>query len=297
MQPLGSTMKVLRPTPQVFAFYDGRHVGMRAHSNDGNWLDDGAYSLGVCSYAIVDGREALVYDTHISVPHARIVRQTLSDAGITDIRVVLSHWHRDHIAGNEVFGDCEIIANSLTAEALAEHRPMIEAGDPPIKPLITPTRLFEGTLRLQVGAIPVDLRHVDIHSHDGTVMLMPGSGLLFAGDTLEDPVTYVAEPGRLGAHLADLRRMAGWDIRHILPNHGAPDVIAAGGYDRGLLEATRLYVEKLLRVRSDPALAGEGLRTFASAAFATGAISYFEPYEAIHFRNIGAVAQLGDGDR
>jgi cyclase len=65
--------------------------------------------------------------------------------------------------------------------------------------------------------------------------------------------------------------------------------------DRGLLEATRLYVEKLLRVRSNPALAGEDLRTFASDAFATGAISHFEPYEAIHRRAIAAVAQLGEG--
>ena len=108
-------------------------------------------------------------------------------------------------------------------------------------------------------------------------------------------MTYVSEPGRLATHLAGLRSMSGWDIRRILPNHGAPDVIAAGGYDRGLLEATRLYVEKLLRVRSDPALAGEDLRTFANEAFATGAISYFEPYEAIHGRNIGAVAHLDEG--
>jgi len=296
-QPLGSTMKVLRPAPQVFAFYDGRIGGVRAYSDDSNWLDDGAYSLGVCSYAIVDGREALVYDPHISLPHARMVRQTLSDLGVTDIRVVLSHWHRDHIAGNEVFRDCEIIANVLTARALEEHRQSIESGDPPIKPLIFPTRMFEGMLGLRVGAVPVELRHVDIHSHDGTVMLLPRSGLLFAGDTLEDPVTYVAEPGRLAMHLEELRRMATWDIRRILPNHGAPDVIAAGGYDRGLLGATRLYVEKLLRVRSDPALAGEGLRTFAHEAFATGSISYFAPYETIHRRNVAAVAHAREDDR
>src|SRR5689334_1218989 len=105
-------MKVLRPAPNVLAFYDGRIAGKRLHSDKPNWLDDGAYSLGVCSFAIVDGADALVYDTHISLQHARIVRQTLSRAGVTNIRVVLSHWHRDHVAGTEVFRDCEIIANS-----------------------------------------------------------------------------------------------------------------------------------------------------------------------------------------
>ena len=36
---------------------------------------------------------------------------------------------------------------------------------------------------------------------------MPSAGLLFAGDTLEDPITYVGEPERLTKHLDDLERM------------------------------------------------------------------------------------------
>lgn len=115
MPALGSTMRILRPYPNVLAFYDGRIEGVRAYSQERNWLDDGAYELGVSTYAILDGAEALVYDTHISLEHARIIRRTLADAGVASIRVVLSHWHADHVAGNEVFADCEIIANPLTA--------------------------------------------------------------------------------------------------------------------------------------------------------------------------------------
>ena len=204
---LGETMRVLRPYPNVFAFYDGRIEGRRAYSEERNWLDDGAYVLGIASYAILDGAEALVYDTHISLAHARIIREALSAAGATSIRVVLSHWHTDHVAGNEIFADCEIIANSLTAKALAEHRQEFEDGgrDPAINPLIMPTRTFDGELTLNVGETTVELRHADIHSHDGTVMLLPQSGVLLAGDTLEDPITYVAEPDRLEKHLVDSR--------------------------------------------------------------------------------------------
>src|SRR6185369_8105977 len=75
MQALGSTMRILRPYPNVLAFYDGRIPGVRAYSQERNWLDDGAFELGVATYAIVDGDEALVYDTHISLAHARIVRR------------------------------------------------------------------------------------------------------------------------------------------------------------------------------------------------------------------------------
>ncbi len=287
LAPMGSTLRILRPAPHVLAFYDGRVPGVRAYAETPNWLDDGAYALGICSYAVVDGAEALVYDTHISLEHARIIRRTLEDAGVRHIRVVLSHWHDDHVAGNAVFADCEIIANRLTAEILAAHRSQMETGDPPICPLILPNRLFEGRLALTVGAVPVELRQMDIHSRDGTVALLP-DGLLLAGDTLEDPITYVDEPDRLAQHLEGLAEMARWPLARILPNHGAEAVIAAGGYDPGLIGATERYVAALLAARTDPALAALDLRAFIPDDFAAGTLGYFAPYEAVHRHNLAA---------
>ncbi|HLZ66015.1 MAG TPA: MBL fold metallo-hydrolase [Aliidongia sp.] len=289
MHQLGATMRVIRPAPSVIGFYDGRVAGVRAHSDASNWLDDGAFVLGICSYAIIDGDEALVFDTHISRAHAEIIRRTLHELGIGRIRVALSHWHADHVAGNEVFADCEIIANRLTAAALEANRTRLEARDPPIRPLIMPNRLFEDALDLAVGSIRVELRQVDIHSRDGTVLFLPETGLLVAGDALEDPVTYVAEPDRLEHHLSDLQRLAGWPIARILPSHGVLETIAAGGYDKRFIEASRRYVEKLVRCRTAPELADPDLRSFAADAFAAGAISYFAPYEAVHRDNLAAV--------
>lgn len=286
---LASTMRLVRPAPNVLGFYDGRVDGVRIWSDEPNWLDDGAYTLGICTYAIVDGSQALVYDTHISLSHARFIRQTLEEMGVTSTRVVLSHWHDDHIAGNEVFKDCEIIANRLTAAALERGRAEIEGGNPPIKPLVLPNRIFEGSLSLMVGAIPIELRQVEIHSHDGMVLLMPDAGLLLAGDTLEDSVTYVSEPERLGEHLVDLERMAGWRFDRILPNHGSLRAIEAGGYDRSLIGATQAYIRKLLACRHDPDLARQDLRTFGADMFATTATEYFAPYEAVHRQNVEAV--------
>ena len=293
MSPLGSTMRLIRPAPNVLGFYDGRIEGVRGWSDQPNWLDDGAYALGICTYAIVDGSEALVYDTHISLQHARIIRQTLEGMGVTSMRVVLSHWHDDHVAGNEVFRDCEIIANNLTASALAENRTKLENENPPIRPLILPNRTFDDNLDLMVGSIAVDLRQVEIHSHDGTVLVMPSAGLLFAGDTLEDPITYVGEPERLTKHLDDLERMAGWTFDRILPNHGSLQMIQSGGYGREFIAATRSYVEKLLRCRHEPDLVRQDLRAFAAEVFASGAVGYFAPYEAVHRQNVEAVVASG----
>jgi cyclase len=289
---LGGSMRVTRPHLNILAFYDGRIPGVRAHSPEPNWLDDGAFTLGCCSFAIVEGSEAVVYDTHMSLAHARLIRRTLEAAGVTSMRVVLSHWHTDHVAGNEVFADCEIIANTLTLEALQQNRQELEYGDPPIRPLVLPNQTFERELELRVGNLVLELRHLDIHSYDETAILLPQSGVLLCGDTLEDTVTYVTEPERLGAHLADLKRMDGWTFERILPNHGTFEKIAAGGYGRDFIMATRLYVERLEACRSDPDLADTDLRRFAADALATGAVEYFEPYEPVHRRNIEAILGL-----
>lgn len=288
----GSTLRILEPAPHVLAFYDGRIAGTRLHSAAENWLDDGAYTLGIASYAVIDGEEALVYDPHISLIHARLIRESLEARGVRRLRLVLSHWHDDHVAGNAVFADGEIIASAETAELLTAHRARLERGDPPIKPLVMPNHIFHGRLDIQVGRIPVQLHHLDIHSRDGVVALLP-NGVLLAGDTLEDPITYVDEADRLAIHLRNLDALAALGATRILPNHGAPEVIAAGGYGPELIEATRLYVEQLLRVKTEPELATQDLRTFAAAAFATGAITYFEPYEAVHRRNVAAVLERG----
>ncbi len=131
---LAATMSVLEPHPGLFAYYDGRIAGKRLHGDHDNWLDDGAYKLGIATYALVADKEAIVYDTHTSLDHARAVRDHLESLGVSRITVVLSHWHTDHIAGNAVFADCEIIANRLTAAAMETNRSKLENGDPPISP-------------------------------------------------------------------------------------------------------------------------------------------------------------------
>ena len=150
---LGATMRVHRPAPGVLAFYDGRVPGVRAWSEAPNWLDDGGYALGIASYAVVDGDAALVYDTHLSCPHAEIVRGTLRGLGVRRFVVVLSHGHLDHIAGNAVFADCEILAHPLTAATLAAERAAIEAETPPIAPLVLPTgTVADGAVLRSAGA-------------------------------------------------------------------------------------------------------------------------------------------------
>ena len=284
--------RVLRPAEGIYAFYDGRIEGYR-YADGRNWVDEGALTLGIASYAVVDGEEALVYDTHVSVEHGHFIRGVLEGEGVQSMTVVLGHRHLDHIAGTAAFEAAEVIANERTAELLERHREAIEAGTqagpPAIDPLVLPTRTFADRLSLRVGRIAVELIHADIHSDDATVLWLPEQRLLLAGDTLEDTVTYVAEPERLEKHLSELDRLARLDPERILPNHGDPDVIAAGGYPSGLIQATKDYIRILQRSRDEPQLRETDLRELLAGPLDAGWIHYFAPYEAVHRANLESV--------
>jgi glyoxylase-like metal-dependent hydrolase (beta-lactamase superfamily II)/ketosteroid isomerase-like protein len=292
--------RVLRPADGVRAFYDGRIDGYR-FAETPNWVDEGALGVGIASYAIVSGGHALVYDTHTSIEHARFVRDALEAEGVETMTVVLSHWHLDHVAGTEVFEDCEVISTERTAELLERNATAIERGElegpPPIAPLVRPTRTFSDRLELEVGETSVELIGVNIHSDDAAVLWLPESRTLLCGDTMEDTVTYVDEPHGFGAHLRDLGRLRRVEPERILPNHGDPEVIAGGGYSPGLISATEHYIEELRRLPAEPGRGELSLREVVAGPLESGWITYFEPYEEVHRENVATVLAAGESEQ
>jgi len=288
-------LRVFELSDQLYGFYDGRVPGFRAYSEEPNWVDSDI-SAGLCSYAIVSGKDALVYDTHVSIQHAQIVRKTIEELGARNICVALSHWHLDHIAGNAVFSDCEIIGHRLTHQALTKHKQGLEdgsyGGPPPIKPVVFPRTLIDKDTVLQIGDLTVELRPANIHSADGVVLYLPQSRTLLAGDTLEDTVTVVNEPESIAIHIAELDRMWEWDVVQIFPNHGHPDVIAEGGYGKALIRATQQYLRTLLRCAKEPELREKPLAELIAGPLQAGWVRYFEAYEEYHRSNLAELARI-----
>ena len=251
-------MRVIEPSDGVLAFYDGRVDGYR-FADGPNWVDDGALSLGIASYAVVSGGEAMIYDTHVSVRTPASSGRTLEARGIRKFIVVLSHWHLDHVAGTAVFGDCEVIASGRTAELLARHKQAIEDGaleGPPGDRSARPAD--DGVLRSPWSwhrGHRVELIDADIHSDDATVVVVARRRLLLCGDTMEDTVTYVDEPENFALTSRESGQASeSFDPERILPNHGDPQIIAAGGYGPGLIGATEQYIRALQRSRTDRSL-------------------------------------------
>ena len=80
-----------------------------------------------------------------------------------------------------------------------------------------------------------------------------------------------------------------WAREWVLPNHGAAEVIAAGGYGPGLLAATADYIRHLQA--DDP----RPMADIIAPWLHNGTLRYFEPYEAVHAQN--RAPARGDGSK
>jgi cyclase len=88
----------------------------------------------------------------------------------------------------------------------------------------------------------------DIRGADHTLLWLRERRVLLAADAVEDPITFVAEPDRIAAHLRELDRLEALDPQVVLPAHGDPEAIAAGGYSVCIIEA--VHEENLRAVGS-----------------------------------------------
>ena len=86
-----TNQRVFKINDHLIAFYDGRDPNAKRYRTEWNWVDDGAMKLGVATYAIYKGDQAIVFDTFTSVEQARWVRAHLEKQGIRRFTVVLSH--------------------------------------------------------------------------------------------------------------------------------------------------------------------------------------------------------------
>lgn len=290
-----TAVRVFTINDHLLAFCDGRPPEPRGQGPSRDWADSGAYDVGVCTYAIHRGRQALVYDSYPDVREAQWVRQYLARRGIRHFTLVNSHWHLDHVGGNAVYEDADRIATQRTIDILREKQASIEAGSewgpPAIKPLVLPTIGIAHETHVNVMDIDVVLRPVNIHSADGLVLYIPRDQLLLAGDTLEDTVTFVSEPAHIGEHIRNLRALKRWNIRKILPNHGNPAVIAAGGYSLTLVDATFNYLSQLAKRAGEPNFMNGSLDEYVKESVERGWVSIWWAYRDAHAQNLKRIAE------
>ena len=265
-------MRVLHPADGIYAFYEGRGEG---HPWDGaDWVDEGALFLGIASYAIVDGDEALVYDTTCRSSARASSAPSSRREGVTRFTVVLSHRHLDHIAGTEAFADCEVLATERTAEPRRRARPPSRRGRWTGRRRSTRSSCPPGpsaadTLDVGRTARADPRRHPQRRRRR---LWLPGERLLSPGARSRTPSPTSTSPTASTATSPTSTGSRELEPERILPNHGDPDVIGAGGYPKGLIAATCDYVGKLQRCRTEPELRETKLIDFVGHSMNTGSI-------------------------
>ncbi|MBT8301154.1 MAG: MBL fold metallo-hydrolase [Maribacter sp.] len=97
-------------------------------------LGNGIYSCihkfggkAICNVGVVDnGNETLIFDSFLSPDVAKELLKALQEMDLSPVKyVVNSHFHNDHIRGNQVFAeDVRIISTTTTKELIEKEEPL-----------------------------------------------------------------------------------------------------------------------------------------------------------------------------
>lgn len=140
----------------------------------------------------------LVVDTRASRREGRELFAEIQRLTEKPVRwVVNTHWHWDHVLGNSVFDDAEVVGHELcrkvlsdraeeTREAAKKWLPAEEHEDIAATEVIPPSRVFAERLSIDVGR-SVELRHHGRgHTDADITVTVADVGVVFMGDLVEE---------------------------------------------------------------------------------------------------------------
>ncbi len=219
---------------------------------------------------VVTDEGVVVFDSLGSPSLAWALRQKIRE--ITErpvVKVVLSHYHADHIYGLQVFQDegAEILAprgaydyldSAEAKERLEERRFSLDPWVNDDTRLVRPDRLVENEYRFAVGGIDFQLNYLgSAHSDGDLTMYVVQDRVLFSGDIIfEGRVPFVGDADTR-RWLETLEALETNELVALVPGHGpdARDPVAA-------VARTREYLAYLREVMG---AAVDELQDFASA--------------------------------
>ena len=152
----------------------------------------------------------IVVDSTIATKTAASFRKSLESTIASPIRkLVLTHYHSDHVLGLPAFRDCDVIAS---ASYCTLRRTVKD------KPTIT----FEKSLVLEDGEWRVEVVHAGGHTLDSSYVYFPQEKTLFSGDLIfAQTFFYAGDPTfNPDAWVEALKRFRTMDVHTIVPGHG-----------------------------------------------------------------------------
>lgn len=185
------------------------------------------------------------------------------------VKVIVSHYHADHIYGLQVFADegAEIIAprgafeyleSPAAATRLDERRFSLDPWVNDDTRLVRPDLLVEDSHTFRLGAVDFQIDYLgSAHSEGDLTLLVIQDRVLYSGDILfEGRIPFVGDADT--KHwLQTLENLSSDGLNRLVPGHGPASTQPAGAIAR-----TRDYLAYLRQVMGE---AVEGFEAFATA--------------------------------
>jgi glyoxylase-like metal-dependent hydrolase (beta-lactamase superfamily II) len=199
---------------------------------------------------VVGERAVLVIDTALGPRNGqRILDEARRLGGERKMLLTTTHFHPEHAFGSQVFGDATYICNAGQTEEMAAKGPeyieMFSGFGPGLAELlaevtlVTPDVSFSGSrAEIDLGGVMAELHVIGpAHTRGDQVVFLPESGVLFAGDLVEDRFLPIfPDPDANGLlWLAALDRLEALGPRLVVGGHGQVG-------DTGLIDALRSYL-------------------------------------------------------
>jgi len=176
----------------------------------------------------------VVIDSTLFPSTATTFRKSLETQIKSPIRkLVLTHYHADHVFGNQVFKDCEIISSIQLLQRMEEQARTFELRDSDIKErpelaelkrveMTFPTTTFERVISLRDDGFVVEITRVGGHTEGSSFVYFPQERILFSGDLIFAKEFPWAgdETCNPEEWMSALKLFKELDVEKIMPGHG-----------------------------------------------------------------------------
>jgi glyoxylase-like metal-dependent hydrolase (beta-lactamase superfamily II) len=152
----------------------------------------------------------IVIDSTVSTETANAFRKSLESKVKSPVqKLILTHYHLDHVRGLPVFKDCEIIAS----EPYKKLRKTVK---------YHPTLSFKKSLVLEDEDFVVEIAHAGGHTGDSSYIYFPQEKTLFSGDLIFAKTSFYAGDRTFNPEkwLDVLKQFTTMEIETVVPGHG-----------------------------------------------------------------------------
>jgi len=188
------------------------------------------FGFSNCGFIVTD-EGVVVVDTTLSPYFGSEILKEIKAVTDKPVKYVINtHWHTDHVGGNEVFvPGAHIIAHEFTAKVIAQRKADQDAGkvDEQLKALgefkFTPPDItFDNEKTLQMGDKTIELKFFGGgHTAGDIIVYLPKEKVLFSGDLFikGSGLPDYRDDGNIDRQIASLKKMQELDIDKIVCGH------------------------------------------------------------------------------